>query len=170
MIKWNLFIDSQDGCFYGDYLFVFNSTGFCSIYDIKSQTLVNSCQLPSYNGILPHSNSVSFGKKMNDSDSFPLLYTNVYNNKESDSNTYGMCFVYWISKNESFSFKLVQIIKIDFTSNKLIWSGDADNIFPFGNFVVSGDYLWIYLPISGLLITRFFKVTLPSVLSNIVQP
>lgn len=153
----------QDGCIFDNTLFLFDSEGFCNIFDIPNNELVCVSRLPSFNGILPHSNSACFGQKYVDSDRYPLFYTNVYNNYPNNEETYGMCLVYRIIEENDFIFDLVQAIKISFSNDYDIWFNNSDNIRPFGNFLIENSYLWVYLNIFGSNITRFFKFDLPQV-------
>ena len=153
----------QDGCIFEDTLFLFDPNGLCNIYSLPDMTFLCSSQLPSFSGITPHSNSVCFGKKLIESDPYPLLYSNVYNNYPDETNTYGMCLVYRLFCEDSISFELVQVIKIGFTDDTAVWYNNSENTLPFGNFLINGEDLWVYVNIFGSSITRFFKFGVPVV-------
>ena len=153
--------DIQDGCIYNDTLFSFCSDGLCRVYDINNNNLICESQLSSYNGFIPHSNAVCFGKKYIESDPFPLLYTNVYNNYPSNKDSYGMCFVYRIIQAEQLAFELIQVIKIGFTNDLDLWFDNSNNSSPYGNFLPRDNSLWVYLNIFGSNKTRFFRFNLP---------
>ena len=56
--KWNVNRNIQDGCIYCGFLFTFDSTGYCYVYTEENHNFVKRIIMPSYNGILPHCNSV----------------------------------------------------------------------------------------------------------------
>lgn len=165
--EWSLNTNIQDGCVYNNYLFTFDSEGKCFVFDLTNKELLCSTILPNVNGLLPHSNCVCFGKKMNEDDEFPLLYTNVYNNYSNNEETYGLCFVYKITKTNicSFSFRHIQTIKVSFIDS-VFWHNNSNNNSPYGNFLVYDDFLFVYLNIFGSKITRFFKFPLPLINPN----
>ena len=143
----------QDGAFFGDMLFRFDSYGCGKVYDStalgnsdESVTLplIGSISLISGDGKAPHSNSVVFGAQYYDaSDEFPLLYSNVYNNYSNQEDIHeGECYVYRILREGSdFSATLVQIIKIGFVKDGDLWysSEDYQDIRPYGNFVLDTE-------------------------------
>ena len=152
----------QDGCIYGNYLFAFLKDGTCYIFDAETFSLIDLTYLPSYNGMTPHSNSVSFAEKTNDDEEFPLLYSNIYNNYPSYLESYGVCCVYKISRDDRhFSFSLVQVIKVSFVDDYNLWYDNSDNESPFGNFVVCDNKLIVFVNLFGSLKTRFFVFELP---------
>ena len=153
----------QDGCVYNDYFFIFDSIGQCDVYNLTSYNLVDTFKLPDYLGLVPHSNSACFGSKYCETDSFPLLYVNLYNNYPFDESTFGMCVVYRITYDGHFSCEIVQAIKIGFTSNSELWIGGHHGSSPYGNFLIENDYLWVYLSDYDSLSTRFFKFKLPPI-------
>ncbi len=157
----------QDGCSYGNLLFTFLADGTCYIFDIKTLNLVSETSLPSYNGMVPHSNSVCFGKKVDENEEFPLLYANIYNSYSSNPETYGLCFVYSIKRTGNvFSFFLEQTIKVSFTDDYDLWYDSASNSSPYGNFVVCDEKLIVFVNLLGASKTRFFEFDLPSVNFN----
>ena len=96
--------DGQDGAVWGDYLFRFDHKGQCFVYDLNDIMHSDACEsqhistfsLDMSDQIIPHSNTVMFGKEYYSSaDEFPLLYTNIYNNyAETDNPMKGVCLVY----------------------------------------------------------------------------
>ena len=154
----------QDGCIYNDVLFLFSSNGLCTIFNISNKQMICSSQLPTYKGYCPHSNSVSFGKKFCDTDTYPLLYSNIYNNYPNIADSFGMCLVYRIIDETLFEFKLMQVIKIGFTNDANLWYDNSDNASPYGNFLICGDDLWVYVNIFGSSITRFFSFKTPAII------
>lgn len=155
----------QDGCIFNDTLFLFNSIGTCYVYNINDNySLICETALPDYCGFVPHSNCVCFGSKVDDSDDFPLLYTNVYNNYSNNPYSYGMCFVYRIFvQGYNYQFNLVQVIKLSFSNDNTLWNDDSFNISPFGNFLIDNDKLIVYLNIFSTSKTRFFVLPLPTI-------
>lgn len=167
VVKWFEFGNSvQDGCIFNDTLFLMNSNGNCSVYNVTNGSFLCAAELCPYNSYIPHSNSVCFGKKLVESDPYPLFYTNVYNNYPNDSNSFGTCFVYRIKVEESLTFDLVQVIKIGFSNDAELWFDNSNNISPFGNFLVENNHLWSYLNIFGSSKTRFFRFNLPVITMN----
>lgn len=156
----------QDGCIYGNWLFLFSSSAVCSVYNLDGGNFDLMCvsKLPSYKGFYPHSNSVCFGHKLFATDPVPLIYTNVYNNYSNNREMDGVCFVYraFLDEiNDVFSFEMVQVIKVGFTDNENIWGNHSLNKSPYGNFLVRENELWVYLNMFDSLTTRFFRFELP---------
>ena len=78
----------QDGAIYNNNLFRFSGDGSCRVYDLNrlepvadgEAECIASFKLDRSDEICPHSNAVCFGaEKYDESDEFPLLYTNIYN-------------------------------------------------------------------------------------------
>ena len=78
----------QDGAIYGDYLFRFDHTGLCRVYDMnqviapagdEAIPCISEFTLDRADKIAPHSNAVVFGNEYYaEGDEFPLLYSNIY--------------------------------------------------------------------------------------------
>ena len=161
---------SQDGAIYKDSLFLFNASGTCTVYNIDSREQVGSFKLDKLSLLKPHANSVCFGTEFySESDKFPLLYVNIYNNYKSDPDRKeGVCCVYRIAKQGStYSSVLVQVIKIGFVEDTTLWksvSAKGDRL-PYGNFVVDTDenMLYAFVLRDKNKTTRFFKFKLPAV-------
>ncbi len=161
-------ICGQDGEVFGDFLFRFDAVGTCSVYDKTSGDEISSFRIDKYDLLRIHSNSVSFGNEYYDeNDEFPLLYTNVYNSYQtSEDRLEGVCGVYRITRSGSvFASSLVQVIKIGFTENVLLWKsypGKTD-VRPYGNFAVDkdGSTLWAFTMRDKEKTTRYFSFALP---------
>ena len=161
---------SQDGAIYKDSMFLFNASGTCTVYNIDSREQVGSFKLDKLNLLKPHANSVCFGTEFySESDKFPLLYVNIYNNYKSESDRKeGVCCVYRIVKQGStYSSILVQVIKIGFVEDTKLWKseGSKGDRLPYGNFVVDTDenMLYAFVLRDKDKTTRFFKFKLPAV-------
>lgn len=163
----------QDGAIYGGYLFSFNKAGICKVYSVDTYKHVSDFTLDKINVITPHSNSVCFSSlKYDESDEFPLLYCNVYNNYKNDRSYDGTCAVYRIQRNgTSFTSTLVQVIKIGFTNDTQRWSSPDGDTRPFGNFVVDTDNnrLYAFTMRDASKTTRFFSFTLPAVNDGVLD-
>ena len=167
----------QDGAIYNGYLFRFEANGKCFVYDILN---VSEDVEPKYTFTLdkspnfaPHSNSVSFGVEFYETgDEFPLLYTNVYNNfAKSENDMRGCTFVYRIVKNgEKFTSKLIQIIKIGFTSDTL-WKSSFNDVRPYGNFVidVKNSKYYAFTMRDESETTNYFEFNLPKVSDGLLD-
>ena len=159
----------QDGAIYNGYLFRFGARGKCFVYKLSEISL--SCT-PNYVFTLdrapnfaPHSNSVSFGAEFYaQTDEFPLLYSNVYNNfAKNENDMRGYTFVYRITKKgEEFFSKLVQVIKIGFT-NDSVWKSSVSDVRPYGNFAIDVDNLnyYAFTMRDESETTNYFKFNLP---------
>ncbi len=158
----------QDGAICGDYLFRFNTSGGCTAYSIAEQKEIGTFQLPKTDLLLPHSNSVCFGaERAAQEDEFPLLYTNVYNSYEKESDCKeGVCLVYRLQRSgTAFSAELVQVIQIGFVEELDYWKSVATGESrPFGNFTVDKENRKIYAFTmrDREHITRYFRFTLPA--------
>ena len=158
----------QDGAVYNGYIFHFNNTGKCFVYDINnlSDNSERVCEfiLDKSELIVPHCNSVSFGnEKYCGSDEFPLLYGNIYNNyAKSENQLKGVTCVYRIERNgNEFKSTLVQLIEIGFCEDEL-WKSENDAR-PYGNFVIdnqNGEYIAFTMR-TGDKRTRYFGFDLP---------
>lgn len=160
----------QDGEVCGDYIFTFTGSGTCRVYSKSTGASITSFTLDKNSLSSPHSNSICFGtEKYDQEDEFPLLYSNIYNNKDKNGNYLpGVCNVYRIQRNENtFSSTLVQQIKLGFISNNELWP-DSSSVRPYGNFLVDTDNskLYCYVMMDNLNVTRYFEFNLPSLSSG----
>lgn len=168
----------QDGAFYNDYLFRFETSGLCHVYDAGA--LKKDCReaadlreistfcLDRADELVPHSNSVTFGKEYyRPGDEFPLLYTNIYNNyAKADDPLKGVCCVYRLQRSGTeFSSTLVQLIEIGFTENDGYWSSGKEegDVRPYGNFAVDAEngILYAFTMRDKCRTTRYFSFDLP---------
>ena len=70
----------QDGAIYGNFLFRFGGDGVCKVYSMADKNKLSTFILDRIDVLTPHSNSVCFGTEFyEESDEFPLLYSNIYN-------------------------------------------------------------------------------------------
>jgi hypothetical protein len=166
-------MEGQDGAIWNDLLFRFNHAGKCAVYDLAKMRAGDSTALCIFtldkmDVIMPHSNSVFFGKDFfAENDEFPLLYTNVYNNySKCEDRRIGVCCVYRIKRNgNSFSGELVQVIEIGFKESEKLWiSPQKNDVRPYGNFVADnkkGIYYGFVMR-DGDRSTKYFAFNLPS--------
>ena len=166
---WDTF-PGQDGAIYGDYLFRFDSKGFCRVFSMTEKKQVSSFLLDRTELIMPHSNAVCFGNQFyEETDEFPLLYTNIYNSyKNASDRMEGVCCVYRLTREGlTFCTRLVQIIKVGFTEQLDYWKSLADNgdVRPYGNFVVDTDHdrLYAFTMRDAEKVTRYFAFRLPHI-------
>lgn len=170
--KLSTIIGGQDGAIFKNYLFRFSSRGGCTVYDLSALSAepapIAEFKLDGSELIVPHSNSVVFGNEFfAPEDEFPLLYSNVYNNyAKTEDKRVGICCVYrLLREGNTFSTKLVQLIRIGFTDDRGLWrsSGDVEDKRPYGNFVVDTDkdQLWAFVMRDGAMQTRYFAFDLP---------
>lgn len=140
----------QDGAVFGNFMFSFDSRGICTVYELDKIKNANgqevaefsSFELDKINLIKPHSNAVVFGNEyFDESDEFPLLYSNIYNNYAGEEDKkIGMCTVYRLQRNgDKFTTTLVQIIRVDFTDNEDYWKSHGEDVRPYGNFVIDKE-------------------------------
>lgn len=171
--------DLQDGAIFGNYLFRLHANGHLFVFDVSalgnsddviSIHLIGDYQIPFTDGVVPHSNTAVFSTEYYDeSDEFPLLYLNVYNNYQKNEDKHeGECLVYRILREGSaFSLKLVQILKIGFVNEGELWRSAPDytDIRPYGNFVIDNEKneLHVFTMRDKDKTTRFFSFSLPSV-------
>jgi hypothetical protein len=164
----------QDGAIYNDFLFRFDSKGNCRVYDLQTLTEQGCFTLDKADLLMPHSNSVFFGKFFSDKDEFPLLYTNIYNNyAKQEDRLEGVCCVYRIFHNAGvFSSQLVQVIRVGFVDTPLWHSAKEEDVRPYGNFVadVPADKLYIFTMRDEAHTTRFFRFTLPDIAQGEFHP
>lgn len=158
----------QGGCVYGGKLFRFNDNKNFIVTNIADGTTYASGALSG--DIVPHANSVTWGKKYSDSDPYPLVYINAYN---ADNLPKGTCYVYRISESSTtpvtMTISLIQTISIGFVEDSTWKSSDSD-IRPYGNFCVDAEneILYVYTLRDADQHTRFFKFALPSTSSATV--
>ena len=139
----------QDGAISNGYLFSLDHMGICTVYKMDDINTANMKELsPCDEFVLdkaditvPHSNSVMFGNEYyHNTDEFPLLYTNIYNNCAKEENKMkGTCFVYRLQRqNGKFKSSLVQIIETGFTEDESTWksTGGIHDVRPYGNFAI----------------------------------
>lgn len=164
----------QDGAIYNGFLFRFDSKGNCRVYDLQTLTEQGCFTLDKADLLIPHSNSVFFGKFFSDEDEFPLLYTNIYNNyAKQEDRLEGVCCVYRIFYNAGvFSSQLVQVIRVGFVDTPLWHSANKEDVRPYGNFVadVSANKLYIFTMRDEAHTTRFFRFALPDIFQGELHP
>ena len=173
--------ERQDGDISNGYLFSFNRSGECTVYeteklgDLKDgeAEIFAEFVLDKNDILMPHSNSVVFGREYYDEkDEFPLLYTNVYNNyANADNKLEGVCLVYRIQRIErKFTATLVQIIEIGFADDKNLWKsfGEKDDVRPYGNFVIDieNEFYYAFTMRDNVPSTRYFSFDLPKVVQG----
>ncbi len=161
----------QDGAIWNGYIFRIDTKGCCTVTRLDNLSKVYEFVLDKCEEIVPHSNSVCFGNEYySENDDFPLLYANIYNNYQSCSDRKeGMCCVYRIIREkDTFSSKLIRIIKIDFTQDVLWRSENVYDVRPYGNFLVDtkNSLLYAFLMRDEEYKTRVFSFKLPSVSEN----
>lgn len=163
----------QDGAIIGEYLFSFNHKGECTVYKMEDVLRGNPEPFSEFSldkTLIPHSNSVTFGKEFySEDDEFPCLYTNIYNNYSGEQDKMvGTTLVYRIVRNKNvFTSELVQIIKIGFSEDAL-WGSDNGDIRPYGNCVIDkeNNLYYAYTMRDGDYKTRYFAFDLPDVSSG----
>ena len=164
----------QDGAIWKNFLFRLDTLGNCFVYDMNSiknsddeLEILSHFVLDKADMIVPHSNSVVFGcEYFLESDEFPLLYCNIYNNySNAEDKLKGTCCVYRITRNQnSFTSELVQRIKIGFVEDSNLWcSENKKDSRPYGNFVIDREkgLYYAFTMIDHLSITRYFSFKLP---------
>ena len=164
---WNM-NSGQDGTIFGDYVFRFDAKGFCNVYSMAKQEKISSFVLGGLDVLVPHSNAVCFGAEYyEESDEFPLLYSNIYNNySKMEDRLEGVCCVYRLTRDGlDFCANLVQIIKIGFVENTDYWKSleGTGDVRPYGNFVVDaiGQKLHAFVMRDKESVTRYFSFALP---------
>ena len=171
----------QDGAIYGNELFRFNTKGECTVYNISDVINkkdgevrpVTTFKLDRAETVAPHSNAVCFGREFfEENDTYPLLYTNVYNNCASkEEKLIGVCLVYRVQRIDGeFKSTLVQMIEIGFCEDEGLWKADADKHGPrpYGNFAIDTEKsaYWAFVMRNEEKGTRYFRFDLPSVHSG----
>ena len=162
----------QDGAIYNGFLFRFDHAGNCRVYllsQLSDRTEpVAQFSLDKLDFIVPHSNSVVFGgERFAETDEFPLLYSNVYNNyaKAEDRREGITCVYRLVRTGYTFTATLVQLIQVGFTKDPLWCSPDREDVRPYGNFVIDAENGLFY----GFTMrdqdetTRYFAFDLPGV-------
>ncbi len=158
----------QDGALYDGKLFMFDKEGTCYVSDYKTGASIATFKLGSLDKIKPYCNAVSFSDVFYaKGDKYPLLYANVYNTYESQTDRKeGHLCVYRIKENgTTFTAQLVQIIKIGFVNDLDLWKSKKDNgdVRSYGNFVIDTDNneLIAFVARDASMSTRFFRFKLP---------
>jgi len=157
----------QDGAIFENLLFRFEGNGQCFVYELEDLKPVAEFTLDKAETLVPHCNSVMFGKEyFKEDDEFPLLYANIYNNYAEKENEHcGECCVYRLYREEGiFKTTMVQVIKIGFTDDTLWRSEGVKDVRPWGNFVVDRENSRYYAFVmrDGDKTTRYFALRLPT--------
>ena len=163
--------EGQDGAIWGKELFRLDHLGNCIVYDLQdglretARFVLDKSKL-----IVPHSNAVVFGCEYYEAgDEYPLLYSNIYNNYAKAENPLrGVCCVYRLQRKEnSFVTTLVQLIEIGFVEDSRYWrsSDDAEDVRPYGNFVIDRDaeIYYGFTMRDACKTTRYFSFKMPKV-------
>lgn len=148
--------NQQAGCIYGDYLFRFTSVGTYKVLKYNPLQLIASGTFP--NDLIPHCNTAYFSTEFYDeSDAFPIVYVNAYNNTGLPK---GTCYGFRV--NSDYTLTLVQTITIGFTTSST-WTDGSSDTRPYGNFCADTDsgFLYVYTLLDTTNVTRFFKFNLP---------
>ena len=175
---------AQDGAIYGDYLFRFNGKGLCRVFDargltagVQSLARIAEFRISGEDPLVPHFNAVCFGSEFYaGGDEFPLMYANLYNNYAKEENRReGVCCVYRMQRSGTdFSMTLVQIIRIDFTDDCILWrSAEGTNdVRPYGNFVVDTEknLLHVFTMRDADHTARYFTFRLPRLADSVPDP
>lgn len=167
----------QDGAFFGDFMFRFDTRGNGIVYDarvldtadtaIADLPVIARFSMNAGDAVIPHCNAVVFGcEYAAEGDEFPLLYANVYNNCAKEKNRReGTCCVYRLQRSGTeFSVTLVQMIRIGFVHTPLWESeGDIQDVRPYGNFVIDREkrLLHVFTMRDAERVTRYFTFPLP---------
>lgn len=176
----------QDGAFFGDFMFRFDTKGNAIVYDAKvldtaGESIVQLPEIARFSmnagdALLPHSNAVVFGcGRFMPGDEFPPLYANIYNNYAKAENRWeGTCCVYRLARTGTeFSLSMEQIIRIGFTDT-VLWKSDGDvaDVRPYGNFVIDRDkqLLHVFTMRDAERTTRYFTFALPSLTAGDICP
>ena len=158
----------QDGAIFHDLVFRFTAKGICSVYQLQTRALLGEFVLDKADVICPHSNAVFFGTEYAaPGDEFPILYSNIYNNYAGrpDPLVGTFCAYRIIREGNHFAFRLVQVIEIGFTHTPLWRSANAEDVRPYGNFVMDSatNSLWAYVMRDENSSTRFFRFQMPKI-------
>ena len=156
----------QDGAIYNGKVFSFTAGGSCTVYDLETGKKAGFIYFASTSPLIPHANSVCFGNQLYEpGDQYPLLYANIYNNySDNPDRMEGTCCVYRLVQTEkAYILTLVQVIKIGFADDLLLWLSPSGNSAPYGNFVVDTDRgkLVTYVMRNESNSTRFFEFDVP---------
>ena len=170
-------VGGQDGAIFGGLLFRFGSRGQGYAYDLSAVDAERegdgiieplcSFTLDKAELIAPHSNAVFFGtERYEEGDELPLLYSNIYNNYAKDEDRLiGVCCVYRVERTEeSFKTTLVQLIRIGFTDDGMLWCSEGGgDVRPYGNFTIDRDrgIYWAFVMRDATRTTRYFAFRLP---------
>lgn len=167
----------QDGVAWGGFLFRFDADGACYVYDLKQNddewALFSRFQLGGSESIIPHSNSVTFSRDYYcETDEFPLLFTNVYNNYAGQENRReGVCCVYRLRRQDNeFTADLLATIEVDFVRDSKLWaSPNGEDIRPYGNFAVDRENgkLYAFTMRDEFQTTRYFCFALPEITADV---
>ena len=167
----------QDGAIWGDFLFHVSKRSECCVYklsELENGKPIDEFTLDKADLICPHNNSVFFGcEYYEEGDEFPLLYTNVYNTYQKDDERHeGECCVYRILRDgDSFSSRLVQLIKIGFTERVDLWKSFEGNgdVRPYGNFAADRECgrLYAFVMRDAAEKTRIFSFDLPKLCEGV---
>ena len=170
--KLGVIIKGQDGVIFNGYLFRFSAGGTCAVYGIEdlsdASVPIAEFALDKSDKIVPHSNCVAFGNaRYCETDEFPLLYSNVYNNyAKTDNLMKGITCVYRLERNGStFSTTLLQLIEIGFTEDPVWRSSNCNDVRPYGNFAIdakNGKY-YAFTMRDEENSTRYFSFDLPNI-------
>ena len=174
-------MEGQDGAIWNGLLFRFNHAGKCAVYDLDKMKNGKDAEicvftLEKMDVIMPHSNAVFFGAEyFCETDEFPLLYTNVYNNySKCEDRRLGVCCAYRIQRaGDSFKGELVQVIEIGFTDNQDLWcSADKNDVRPYGNFVADTDngVYYAFNMRDGERVSKYFSFAMPKVADGTLDP
>lgn len=162
----------QDGAIFNNYLFRFNAKGACAVYQIDdlsdNSVPISRFVLDKSHIITPHCNSVAFSNtRYCETDEFPLLYSNVYNNyAKADNPMKGVTCVYRLERNgNTFSTTLLQLIEIGFTDDPVWKSSDCNDVRPYGNFAIDAKNrtYYAFTMRDEEQTTRYFTFDLPNI-------
>lgn len=165
------FLGYQDGAIYGDYIFNFRTTGVGYVHRFSTREYLGEFKIPGT--LRPHVNSASFSNSfVEETDEFPLLYLNVYNNYMGQNDPkWGIVMAYRILRDKNrFTLNLWQVIRVSFAYTDL-WADKTDRL-PYGNFVIDTDRnrLIAFNIRDSLHCTRFFEFALPDVNAGSYRP
>lgn len=168
----------QDGAIWKNELFRFDHKGVGSVYDLSEikEGVTDAIEpkaeffLDRTEELAPHSNAVFFGREFYaDTDEYPLLYSNVYNNfAKKDDKLLGVCLVYRLLREKNvYRTELLQMIEVGFTEDAELWkvSPEEHGVRPYGNFLIdreTGDY-YAFVMRNEELGTRYFRFKAPAV-------
>ena len=169
----------QDGAIWGNLLFRFGSRGQCFVYSLEdiseeaapvAQFVLDKAEL-----IVPHSNSVAFGKdRYCQDDEFPLLYSNIYNNStKAETKLKGITCVYRLQRQgNTFTTTLVQLIEIGFTEDPIWCSENGQDVRPYGNFALDTEkgLYYAFTMRDQEQMTRYFCFPMPGVQEGTPDP